>query len=161
MQIDQQIVPGSRLQFIKELNRLLQINRITPPRLPGLAEFQQKTNRFNPKTTKNKQQVGKVILYMEEHLSDELNLENLAEEIGLSKYQLIRRFRDEEGTTPWKFLMKKRFEKVKELLEEGISPAQAAVETGFYDQSHLNRTFREETDMTPKEYQEKNFRNKN
>ncbi len=105
--------------------------------------------------------VGKVILYIEEHLSEELSLEELAEKIDLSKYQLIRGFHKEEGTTPWKFLMQKRIDNVKDLLEEGIPPGQAAVESGFYDQSHMNKAFREATGQTPKEYQEKNFRNRN
>lgn len=149
------------LDFIEELNSLLQSSGISPSRLPVLAEFQQKTDRQNPETNESRQQVGKVILYMEEHLADELSLEHLAEEIGLSKYQLIRRFRDEEGTTPWKFLTQKRIEKVKNLLAEGLSPTQAALEAGFYDQSHLNKVFGEEIGITPKEYQEQNFRNKN
>lgn len=149
------------LLFLEELNSLLEITGIKPARLPVTAEIESKKNRLTLFTPETKQQVGRVIIYMENHLSEDLNLEQLAGEVSLSKYQLIRRFRDEEGTTPWKFLIGKRIEKVKELLEEGISPGQAAVESGFYDQSHLNKVFRENTGQTPKEYQEKNFKNRN
>lgn len=161
MKINSQINSLHYPDFIHELNVLLHSNGIFPSRSPILAEFQSKTNRVSQESSKIDQQVGKVILYMDEHLSDELSLENLAEEIGLSKYQLIRRFREEEGTTPWKFLVSRRIERVKELLKEGTPPGQAAMEAGFYDQSHLNKVFREEMGLTPKQYQEKNFKNRN
>lgn len=161
MKSDFQIYLSPYFSFIDELHNLLNSSGITPSRLPVWAEFQKKINRGTPESGDTKQQVGQVILYIEEHWGDELSLENLAEEIGLSKYQLIRRFRDEEGTTPWKFLMRKRIEKAKELLEDGISPVQTAVEAGFYDQSHFSKIFRRETGFTPKAYQEEKFRNKN
>ncbi|HLR26305.1 MAG TPA: AraC family transcriptional regulator [Fodinibius sp.] len=97
--------------------------------------------------------IGRVIVYIEEHLSEQLSLEKLAEEAHLNKYQLIRLFRKEQNTTPWKFLIGKRIDKAKEMLEKGIAPGQIAVETGFYDQPHFSRSFREETGRTPKEYQ--------
>lgn len=107
------------------------------------------------------QKIGKVIIYIEENLTQQLSLQKLADEIELSKYQLIRGFQREKGTTPWKFLINKRIEKVKQLLIDGMSPGQAAVEVGFYDQSHLNKVFQENTEQTPKEYQEENFNNNN
>ena len=150
------------LSFVDELSSLLQSSGIRPARLPVLAiDNNQQKNQTVSDVAHKDQLVGRVIIYIEDHLSDNLNLEELAERVNLSKYQLIRRFRDEQGTTPWKFLMGKRIEKVKELLEEGMSPGQAAVETGFYDQSHLNKVFRKSTGLTPKAYQEENFRNRN
>jgi transcriptional regulator GlxA family with amidase domain len=76
--------------------------------------------------------VGRIIVYIEEHLTEQLSLEKLAEEAQLNKYQLIRLFRKEQDMTPWKFLISKRIDKVKKLLEEGLSPGQAAVEAGFF-----------------------------
>lgn len=147
--------------FAKELHDLLKTSGIAPARFPILAGDDKRKNALPPSIGETTSQIGRVIIYMDEHLAEELNLDELAGEVNLSKYQLIRRFREEAGTTPWKFLIGKRIERVKRLLEEGISPGQAAVEAGFYDQSHLNKVFREETGITPKEYQEQNFRNKN
>ena len=147
--------------FIIEINEVLNISGISPYRQPVIAGAERKKNWIDPSTQQFSQSVGKVIIYMEEHLSDNLSLEELADEVKLSKFQLIRKFQDEQGTTPWKFLISKRIDKAKELLENGLSPAQTAAETGFFDQSHMNKVFREVTGFTPKEYQEKNFRNKN
>lgn len=112
-------------------------------------------------TFKRDPAIGRVIIYMQEHLTEPLSLDKLADEAQLSKYQLIRQFKDEEGLTPWKFLIGKRLDKVKMLLEDGVPPSQAAVETGFYDQSHLTKIFHKETGFTPKQYQEKHFKNRN
>lgn len=146
--------------FRKELHNLLQSNGILPNRLPVLSGNTPESKWTLPQDD-IKQKVGKVILYMENHLTEELSLDEMAAKMEMSKYQLIRGFRKEEGTTPWKFLMQKRIDNVKDLLEEGMSPGQAAVESGFYDQSHLNKVFRKFTGKTPKEYQEENFRNRN
>lgn len=147
--------------FLQELEILLQLAGITAERLPVTAGFDERKSRESPSDPNIKQKIGKVVIYIEENLTKELSLQKLADEIDLSKYQLIRGFRREEGTTPWKFLIEKRIEKVKELLAEGMPPGQAAVESGFYDQSHLNKVFRENTGQTPKKYQEQNFRNRN
>jgi transcriptional regulator GlxA family with amidase domain len=145
----------------KELNEILLKIGIIPKWIPFKAEFEKKENWESPSDLTIQQKIGKIVIYIEENLTKELSLQKLADEIELSKYQLIRSFRREEGTTPWKFLMEKRIEKAKELLEEGMSPGHAAVETGFYDQSHMNKVFRENTGKTPKEYQEENFNNRN
>lgn len=147
--------------FLWELESLLKNSGIAPNRSPVLAGSDRRKDWQYPSDDIIKQKIGKVIFYMEEHLSEELSLEEIAKEIDVSKYQLIRGFRKEEGTTPWRYLVKKRIENVKKLLEEGMSPGQAAHESGFYDQSHMNKAFRDATGQTPKEYQEENFKNRN
>lgn len=147
--------------FLHELHSLLLNFGISPARLLIKAGIEDRKNWRYPADEEVQQKVGRVLIYIEEHLTEELNLEELAKEIDLSKYQLIREFRKEEGTTPWKFLIQKRVEYSKELLKQGMPPGQAAVESGFYDQSHLSKVFREATGQTPKEYQENNFRNRN
>ncbi len=151
----------SYILFLDELNFILESSGIIPGRSPVMADYSRRKSWYSPSDRKIKQKIGRVIFFMDEHLADELTLEELAREVDLSKYQLIRRFREQEGTTPWKFLIRKRIEKVKELLEKGMSPGQAAVEAGFYDQSHMNKVFLNETGSTPKEYQEENFKNRN
>lgn len=147
--------------FLQELEILLHFTGVSVGQLPVTTGFDERKNWESPSDRNIKQKIGKVVIYIEENLTKELSLQKLADEINLSKYQLIRGFRREEGTTPWKFLMQKRIDNVKDLLEKGIPPGQAAVESGFYDQSHMNKAFREATGQTPKEYQEKNFRNRN
>ncbi len=140
--------------FLRELETLLSRNGIIPHRQPVTAGIHPKENRTGSDSD-SQLAVGRVVIYIEEHLAEQLSLEKLAEEARLSKYQLIRRFRAERGATPWQYLIERRIERARELLKEGVPPGEVAVETGFYDQSHLHRTFQEETGHTPKEYQER------
>lgn len=155
------LIDFSYQQFLYELQTLLNGAGITHSRLPVRAGVERKENCLFPVIEEYSLQVGRVILYMEEHLTEELSLDDLAEKVELSKYQLIRRFQEEEGTTPWKYVIQKRLEKARQLLESGIPPGQVAAEAGFYDQSHFCKSFRDEIGQTPKEYQEQNFKNRN
>lgn len=147
--------------FWYELKVLLNRTGIAPSRIPISAGFNRKEEHGYPSVEEYSPQVGRIILYLEDHLTEELSLDELAEKVELSKYQLIRRFREEKGTTPWKYVIQQRVEKAKRLLERGTPSGQVAAETGFYDQSHFSKSFRDETGQTPKEYQEENFINRN
>lgn len=146
---------------IRKLEHLLSAAGIALHRSRICASAHSPENRSGTEPMAPAPIIGRVIIYMEEHLTEALSLEQLAEVAQLSKYQLIRKFRSSQGTTPWKYLVRKRIEKAKKLLEAGTPPGQAAVEAGFHDQSHLHRAFLKETGTTPKAYQEQNFKNTN
>lgn len=150
----------SYLSFLKELELLLHHSGILLSRPSIINEYSQKENQAKS-VSDDEPLLGRIDFYIDEHLSEPLTLEELAGQIQLDKYQLIRRFRNETNTTPWQYLITKRIDKACELLEGGMSSSQVAQETGFYDQSHLNRVFKKEMGITPKKYQEENFINKN
>lgn len=88
---------------------------------------------------------------MEVNVGAALCLDDLAEVAGLSRYHFGRVFREEVGQTPWAFARGTRVERAKELLAESHSPAEAAHEAGFFDQSHLTRVLRKIDGRTPGE----------
>jgi AraC-like DNA-binding protein len=45
-----------------------------------------------------------------------------------------------------------RIGKAKELLEQGVSPIDAALRTGFADQSHFSNFFKKYIGLTPRQY---------
>ena len=79
--------------------------------------------------------------YMESHYTEHLSLEDLCKSAGLSKSTLLRAFTKYKGITPYRYLQTIKINKAKELMEQGISPVDAALRTGFSDQSHFNRFF--------------------
>lgn len=146
----------SYTRFFAELSRLLNGSGIEFCRQEVRAQAGINRGKKSSGTQGSSQKsIGRVEIFIDQHLAEQLSLEMLASEARLSKYQLIRLFRNEKGATPWKYLVEKRIEKAMEMLENGDAPAKAAAEAGFYDQSHLNKVFKEETGMTPKEYQNK------
>ncbi len=91
--------------------------------------------------------------YIELHYQEPVTLATLANETGLSATHLLRIFRDEEGVTPLAYLLRFRIAQAKKLLACGYSIVEAALLTGFYDQSHFTNTFRKLTGITPGRYQ--------
>lgn len=80
------------------------------------------------------------------------SLADLAALSGVSRFQLLRGFAREVGTTPHAYLVQRRVRLVRRLLAEGRSPAEAALQAGFADQSHMTRAFLRQLGITPGRY---------
>ena len=90
--------------------------------------------------------------FMEKHYSESISLNQLCEFSGISKSTLLREFTKLKGVTPYRYLQSIRIGKAKALLENGVSPVDAAVQTGFSDQSHFTKFFQMYIGLTPAEY---------
>jgi AraC-like DNA-binding protein len=86
---------------------------------------------------------------IEENLTSELDLQQLAQATGVTRFQVIRDFKKVVGLTPAAFIRNRRLRRANYLIEQGSSLADAAFEAGFSDQSHLSRTFRAAHGITP------------
>jgi AraC-like DNA-binding protein len=88
-----------------------------------------------------------------ERLADDLvhppSLAELAQAIGLSRYQLLRRFERAYGLTPYEWQRQVRAERARALVSRGGDLAQIALECGFADQSHMTRAFSAHFGFTP------------
>lgn len=81
-----------------------------------------------------------------------LNLSDYATTAQMSRYQILRHFSAEIGTTPHAFLLQHRVKQARRLVGEGLSLADAAIASGFADQSHMTRSFVRQLGMTPGSY---------
>ena len=73
-------------------------------------------------------------------------LEELA---GMSRFALARQFRLAFGTSPHRYQVLRRLDRVRAVIGKGGDLAQAAAESGFADQSHMSRHFKLAYGMTP------------
>jgi AraC-like DNA-binding protein len=96
--------------------------------------------------------IALAIKYIDEHLEERLSLNELACKAGLSVWRFCTVFRQHAGVSPRRYIWGQRLRKVQSLLANGVSPASAALMTGFYDQSHLCRYFKNTCGMTPGQY---------
>jgi AraC family transcriptional regulator len=88
--------------------------------------------------------------YVETHLSEAVRLEDLAAVAGVSKRHFARSFQQEIGETPFRWLMQRRLEHAKSLLEETDIPlCEVALMCGFSGQSHLTRMLKQSVGSTP------------
>ena len=95
--------------------------------------------------------VSQLTEYVDGHLSEEILVTHLAGHVGLSPDHFARRFKITTAMGPKQFVLKRRVEKVHELLRSGkFNVSEAAREVGFHDLSHLNRCFRNVFGCSPR-----------
>lgn len=99
---------------------------------------------------------GTVAHAVRDRLADELlappSLAELAADLGMSRYQLLRAFRSTMGMPPYAWLAQHRVHRARALLAAGHRPAEVAGLVGFADQAHLTRWFRRVVGVTPAAY---------
>lgn len=95
--------------------------------------------------------------YLDENYLEEFILEDLAKKFDLSVVHLIRVFKKEFGLPIHSYILNKKVHRAKELLSSNLPIIEVAQNSGFFDQSHLNRSFKRIFQITPKEYQKHIF----
>jgi AraC-like DNA-binding protein len=90
--------------------------------------------------------------HLRERWDQRVTLGELAAVAGLSRFELVRRFREQTGVTPHAFQTNLRVDQARRLLVGGGAPAAVAVECGFADQPHLTRVFKRAVGVTPGRY---------
>ncbi|EJI0256781.1 helix-turn-helix transcriptional regulator, partial [Listeria monocytogenes] len=88
------------------------------------------------------------------HMDGNLGLDELASVAGIDRFRLTRMFQRAFGTSPHAYLVRLRLRAARKLLAAGRTPAQAAADVGFADQSHLGRWFRRAYRITPAAYRQ-------
>ena len=100
---------------------------------------------------------NEAIRYINQHYAEQnLDLEVIARELGVSSGHLGVLFRQETGETLWQLIIKVRMERAKELLKSKsakISDVYPAC--GYSSASYFSKAFRDTYGLTPKEYQRK------
>ncbi len=92
----------------------------------------------------------RVIQYIHDHLEEELTLNRLAEHAGLSTCHFARKFKSSTGLAPPRYLLNCRLARARQLLAQGRHGlAEVALASGFCDQGHLTRCFRQMVGVTP------------
>jgi transcriptional regulator of acetoin/glycerol metabolism/AraC-like DNA-binding protein len=95
----------------------------------------------------------RVLKHVETHLSESIDLAELAAIAGLSVFHFARQFKQAAGVTPHHYLVEKRVERAREMLARtDLSLSEIAIATGFSDQSHFARHFRQMLGMTPGQF---------
>lgn len=91
--------------------------------------------------------------FIEEHLDENLTLGRLAEAAEMSKYHFSRLFKESVGLPPYRYILKRRVARARQLLQDTDLPiARIALRTGFSNQSHFGEAFRKLTGHSPSDF---------
>ena len=95
--------------------------------------------------------VEQMVNYFEDHYSEKISLDQIAENMYLSPFYISKIFKSETGDTPIRHLINIRLEKAKELLEQGYdgSIQEIAALVGYDDAYHFSKLFKKRFGVPP------------
>ncbi|WP_035474855.1 AraC family transcriptional regulator [Burkholderia sp. WSM2230] len=116
------------------------------------TEVQQRLNRAPLCDDDASRQLARAAEFIADNCTLALRLEDICEAAGLSASHLIRAFKERYGMTPHAYLINRRIQYSRAQLRRGRLIAEVALDAGFADQAHLQRTFKRLVAATPGQY---------
>jgi transcriptional regulator GlxA family with amidase domain len=96
------------------------------------------------------EQRRRIVEYIDDRIHESLTLQTLASVVNLGPCNFMRRFRQSFGISPHAFVVERRVERARGLLQgRAMSVKEVAFTCGFADQSHMTRVFRASLNTTP------------
>lgn len=95
-----------------------------------------------------------IIEYLNAHLTDDINIDSLAEQFFLSRYYLMHVFKEETGYTIGNYLATKRLLLAKEMIATGRSITEVCYACGYKNYSTFSRAYKKTFGKSPREMNE-------
>jgi transcriptional regulator GlxA family with amidase domain len=119
----------------------------------GMAHNYAVKMKYVLKEKKRSPRLAKMMTYIEEHLTEKIELAEIAEAVGISRTYASAVFKDELGITISEFILNERLLEAKRMLRDtDLSVAAIADRLAFCSQSYFTKNFTEAEGMTPVEY---------
>ncbi len=93
--------------------------------------------------------VVSLLQYLNLHLSEPLSIDDLSTRFYISKYHMMRRFRQETGYSIHGYLSEKRLLLAQQLLSRGASPSEVFTQVGYQDYSTFSRAYKKQFGRGP------------
>ena len=147
-------------QIVRELEQSLDSNEYANELYHNLLflEFMIQLNRvaihdgieYLSNSSSNKKMID-VIDYLNEHLTDDLSIDCLAETFYLSRYHLMHAFKEETGYTIGNYLSTKRLLLARDRIRQGEPITNVCYECGFRNYSTFSRAYKKNFGCSPRE----------
>lgn len=95
------------------------------------------------------EKTAEILSFLQEHLTEDISIDRLAEEFYLSKYHMMRLFRSRTGFTIHGYLIDKRLHLARELMERGETALEACYSCGYKDYSAFSRAYKKRFQESP------------
>lgn len=116
---------------------------------------------YTDDTYQHYQKLKEIICYLEEHYAEPIQIGPLASRFGYSKNHFMSIFKQHTGNTCMDYLLQMRLEKACEkLVQTNHSIQEIAAQVGFTNLSNFNRQFKEQYQVTPRQYRKQHLKKK-
>lgn len=125
-----------------------------------MTYYARELQRIKSQCFSNEQQLSIAVgtkRYLDRHFDEAISLEQLAQAQATSKYNLLRIFKKYLGVTPRQYLIDKRIEQAKRLLQQGRSVSDACYLVGYGSIQSFSALFKGRTGLSPTAYQRATF----
>lgn len=90
-----------------------------------------------------------IMRYLDAHLTEDIDIDALADHFYVSKFYMMRSFRRETGFTIYGYLTQKRLMLAKSYMDAGMSATESCYRCGFRSYSSFTRAYRQHCGTTP------------
>lgn len=106
-------------------------------------------NSREKNTSESGGKIAPALSYINENLTRELSIDDMAAMCYMSRYYFMRLFKTQTGCTVHNYIRQKRLVLAARLIREGMSASAAAAECGFSDYSAFHRAFTKTFRVSP------------
>ena len=118
--------------------------------LVEIGRAQRQEGAMNPSpVTPNDQRVVEWMHYLDRHLNEDLDIDKLADHFFISKFHMMRLFRDQTGFTIYNYLQQRRLMAARHMIERGMRATEACYRCGFRSYSSFTRAYNKHFGTTP------------
>ncbi len=103
-------------------------------------------------TSSHNQTILDIMDYINTHLTEDLTIDSIARHFYISKYHMMRSFKEDTGYTVLDYLMMKRMVLAKKLIEDEIPLTEVALDCGYNGYSTFYRSFKKFYEKSPTDY---------
>ena len=101
-----------------------------------------------PQTSENSR-ILDILRFIDAHLTEDLTIDSLSEEFYISKFHMMRLFRQEVGQTIHNYLCDRRLIHARDLINQGLSATESCFRSGFRSYSSFTRAYGKRFGTTP------------
>ena len=95
------------------------------------------------------ERIKKMLVFMENHITEELSIEELAERFFISRYHMMRLFKKETGQSVYEYLTERRLFLARDLIRQGVAATESCFRAGFGSYSSFTRAYSKRFGTTP------------
>lgn len=98
--------------------------------------------------------IAELLKYINHHLDQDLSIDTLSAKYYLSKYHLMRTFKEETGCTLHSYITQKRLLLARSFIAQGVPVMKAASQSGYKDYTTFSRAYKKQFHTSPSSREE-------